>query len=112
MVLELLFILLKKRIEFIHNLIIGGGDLTNDDYINLSKIKTSCFHSFGMTETISHIALRPIKPGIKNEYYECLNHVQIGNNNEKQLIISSKKLGIKSPSKSPSKMVVKEGSFG
>ena len=85
-----------KKIEFIHNLIIGGGDLTNDDYINLSKIKTSCFHSFGMTETISHIALRPIKQGIKNEYYECLNHVQIGNNNEKQLIISSKKLGIQS----------------
>ena len=49
-----------------------------------------------MTETISHIALRPIKKGIKNEYYKCLNHVQISNNNEKQLVISSKKLGIQS----------------
>ena len=85
-----------KRMECIRNLIIGGGNLTLKDDFNLNKLNTSCFHSFGMTETISHIALRPIMSGMKNEYYECLNHVKISNNNEKQLVISSKKLGIES----------------
>ena len=85
-----------KRMEFIRNLIIGGGNLTLKDDFNLNKLNTSCFHSFGMTETISHIALRPIKSGMKNEYYKCLNHVQISNNKKKQLVISSKKLGIES----------------
>ena len=85
-----------KRMEFIRNLIIGGGNLTTKDDFNLNELNTSCFHSFGMTETISHIALRPIKSGMKNEYYKCLNHVQISNNKKKQLVISSKKLGIES----------------
>ena len=85
-----------KRMEFIRNLIIGGGNLTTKDDFNLNELKTSCFHSFGMTETISHIALRPIKSGMKNEFYKCLNHVQISSNKKKQLVISSKKLGIES----------------
>ena len=85
-----------KRMEFIRNLIIGGGSLTLKDDFNLNELKTSCYHSFGMTETISHIALRPIKSGMKNEYYKCLNHVKISNNKKNQLVISSKKLGIKS----------------
>ena len=87
---------IPKRMEFIRNLLIGGGELTNDDDFNLSKLETSCFHSFGMTETISHIALRPIDSKTEDKLYQCLNHVQISNNNENRLVIKSKKIGIES----------------
>ncbi len=85
-----------KKTALIKNLIIGGGDLTNEDDLNLSKLKTACFHSFGMTETISHIALRRIDSSIKNKQYKCLDHVHVSTNKKGQLMIKSKEIGIES----------------
>lgn len=44
----------------IKKLIIGGGAISNSLEQSLQKIKTECFATYGMTETVSHIAVRKL----------------------------------------------------
>lgn len=60
------------KLKFINNLIIGGGQLNAQAERQLIELQINAYHTFGMTETISHIALRKIGtinfktlPGIK-----------------------------------------------
>ena len=44
----------------IKKLIIGGGVISNELESKLQSIKTECFATYGMTETVSHIATRKL----------------------------------------------------
>ncbi len=72
------------KIHWIKNIIIGGAavseSLKNKIAENLdskeSKIKNHIFETYGMSETLSHIALKQIYP-IAEEYFQVLNGVEI-----------------------------------
>ena len=85
----------KENFKWIKTLIIGGGIINLELEQALENIPTECYHTFGMTETISHIAIREINSGNKPDIYSCLEHVSIDVNSNNQLIINSKKLNIK-----------------
>ncbi|MBS1572092.1 MAG: AMP-binding protein [Bacteroidetes bacterium] len=69
------------KIHLIQNLIIGGAkisiNLIEKIHLQLGK-KSDCkiYETFGMTETLSHIALKQIYPTV-HDYFEILNGVEI-----------------------------------
>ncbi len=85
-----------EKLDLIEKLIIGGSALSNSIIDKLHNIKTKCFQTFGMTETISHIAIKPLNHSGFTELYECLSHIDISSNDTGQLIINSPLLNIKS----------------
>jgi o-succinylbenzoate---CoA ligase len=84
------------NINCIDKLIIGGGQIHNSLIKKLENLKTKCYHTFGMTETISHIAIRKLNQAKKTDDFKCLNHIEISVNNNSNLVIISNKLGISS----------------
>lgn len=73
------------QLNFIDKLIIGGGPVSIQLIENLKKINYTAFQTFGMTETISHVALRKIGK-ITEAYYTALPSVSFEEKNQ-QLII-------------------------
>lgn len=53
------------KLKSIRNCIIGGGPISQKLELDLAKNKISVQHTFGMTETISHVAMR--KAGYQGE---------------------------------------------
>lgn len=73
------------QIKRIDKLIIGGGPVSTQLIENLKKIPYTAFQTFGMTETISHVALRKIGE-ITETYYTALPSVLFEEKNQ-QLIV-------------------------
>lgn len=66
-------------------LIIGGAKLDDSLRFNLQNITTSVFETFGMTETITHIAAR----NVNKDYFEILPNITINTDNRGCLIIDA-----------------------
>lgn len=49
-----------SKLKLVHKLIIGGAPIDNELKSKLKKIETSIYETYGMTETITHIAVRKI----------------------------------------------------
>ena len=93
--LQLNYLLEKKHIfKKIKLAIIGGGLVSENLISKIQNLTTNCFQTYGMTETISHIALRSLKNCTIKTPYKCLKDVKVGANNKNQLIINSKGLDI------------------
>ena len=93
--LQLNYLLEKKHIfKKIKLAIIGGGLVSENLISKIQNLTTNCFQTYGMTETISHIAIRNLKNCTNKTPYKCLKDVKVGANNKNQLIINSKELDI------------------
>ena len=77
----------KANYELIDQVIIGGGVISQDLEKNILTLSNSNFATFGMTETISHIALRNISNGEK--HYTALPNVNFKINNTNCLLINA-----------------------
>ncbi|MDZ7849010.1 MAG: AMP-binding protein [Owenweeksia sp.] len=55
----------------LQNLIIGGGPMAPELESELKGYNTCIYHSYGMTETLSHVALRQISPQRK-EFFQAM----------------------------------------
>jgi len=71
----------------IDNVIIGGAPLTPVDEISLHSAPFTSYATYGMTETCSHVALRPIVTG--NNTYEALPGYTFDTDTRSCLIIHS-----------------------
>ncbi len=93
--LQLNYLLEKKHIfKKIKLAIIGGGLVSENLISKIQNLTTNCFQTYGMTETISHIAVRNLKNCSNETPYNCLDDFKVGANKKNQLIINSKKLDI------------------
>jgi O-succinylbenzoic acid--CoA ligase len=68
------------QLNLIDKLIIGGGPVSIQLIENLNKINYTAFQTFGMTETISHVALRKIGKETE-EYFTALSTVYFEESN-------------------------------
>ncbi|GAB5418522.1 MAG: AMP-binding protein [Crocinitomicaceae bacterium] len=71
--------------------IIGGGPVSQKLEKEIQSLPAQCFHTFGMTETITHIALRDLTNGKKS--FALLDGVT-AEENDGRLVISAPHLGI------------------
>lgn len=64
-----------KFINSITNLLIGGSSIS-EQLLKFIQEKLTCnvWHSYGMTETVSHVAMRPVHP-LEEEFYTLMDHV-------------------------------------
>jgi O-succinylbenzoic acid--CoA ligase len=68
-----------NSIDHIHKskkIIIGGGAVASNLADLLKNKHTKAYHTYGMTETCSHIAVRKIHP-VYEEYFHCMNEVHV-----------------------------------
>lgn len=76
-----------EKLDKIKNLIIGGGEINPQLESKLSKLKNNTFHTYGMTETATHIAMKKINGTDKNKYFVALQNVWFEQDNRNCLVI-------------------------
>lgn len=59
-------------------ILVGGAPVSPSLQRELQQVKAPVYHTYGMTETASHVALRRINGPEAAEYYEVLENVEIG----------------------------------
>lgn len=77
----------KTNYENINQVIIGGAPISLQLEKQLQALKNNNYSTFGMTETISHIALKNISE--KDSFYTALPQVKFSVNQNNQLIIEA-----------------------
>lgn len=79
----------RERLAHIKHLIIGGGAIDDALAEELSKLPGAVWSTYGMTETLSHIALRCLNGAKKSDWYEPFSSVDIHANEEGCLVIDA-----------------------
>ncbi|WP_298952797.1 AMP-binding protein [uncultured Nonlabens sp.] len=80
---------LSKSLDHIHKVrkvIIGGGAVSQGLIDQLNGKHTQVFHTYGMTETASHIAVRQLYPTYE-ENYSVVENVTIDKDKEGKLVV-------------------------
>lgn len=79
----------RKRLSQIKHLIIGGGAIDDALAVELRKLPGAVWSTYGMTETLSHIALRRLNGAQRSEWYEPFSSVDVRTNEEGCLVIEA-----------------------
>ena len=80
------------KISNIKTLLVGGGLVSKEIQIKVQKVNANVYESFGMAETLSHIAIR--KFGDSIGVFKVLPDVSISVDDRSCLIITAKQLGV------------------
>ena len=81
---------LENSLEYLHQIkiiIVGGAKLSNGLKLKLKNSFSSVYETFGMTETVSHIAVKNISKSVS--FFEVLPSVSIGVDARNCLTISA-----------------------
>lgn len=76
-----------NKLSKIKKLIIGGAPVSRQLENELQQLPGEIFETYGMTETLTHIALRRINGPGRNEFFSLLPGITISANNRECLII-------------------------
>lgn len=82
----------KAGNAYIKTLLIGGASISSSLRVLLQQQQTQYYHSFGMTETISHIALQHINTN--ERFYTLLDGITIGVDDSHCLWIEAPAIGV------------------
>ncbi|OSY88323.1 O-succinylbenzoic acid--CoA ligase [Tenacibaculum holothuriorum] len=98
-----------EELDRIKQLIVGGGVVANDLIEVIQEKKTKIFATYGMTETVTHIAVKKLnhftlfrveatkqslnkKDVYKEEFYQTLPNVELSQDNRNCLVINAPKV--------------------
>lgn len=79
----------RQRLMDIKNLIIGGGAISKELEHELQSFPNAVWSTYGMTETLSHIALRRLNGPEAEEWYTPFDGVDVSLNEENCLVINA-----------------------
>jgi len=79
----------RNTLNCIKTLIIGGGEVTQALSDMLQPLNTRCYATYGMTETLTHIALQKLNGDNIQFSFECLQDVEIGTDDRSCLVIKA-----------------------
>ena len=79
----------RRRLESIRHLIIGGGAVNDKLAAELRTFPNNVWSTYGMTETLSHIALRRISGSGATDWYAPFNSVRVSLNGDGCLVIDA-----------------------
>lgn len=79
----------RQRFENIEKVIIGGGVVNASLLKELQEIRNQCFATYGMTETITHVAVKSLNGSNKSEVYHALKNVEFSKDNRSCLVIDA-----------------------
>jgi O-succinylbenzoic acid--CoA ligase len=72
----------SEKLKSIQTILIGGGPIHASLSSKLREQNIQAFHSYGMTETISHVAIRKVGLG-ENDTFEALSGIEFSQENGK-----------------------------
>lgn len=98
-----------QKLKRVSNIIIGGAPLSDLVKKTLVSEKIKAFQTYGMTETVSHIALAPIEQGALR--YQPLQNVEIGQDHRGALWVQSPMTGGKKIQTNDLIEVLEDGGF-
>ncbi len=83
-----------QKINQIKKLIVGGGEVSKELITKTQNIETEVYCTFGMTETITHIAIKKLNKFknpelLSNSYYSILPNVSISKDDRGCLVIEA-----------------------
>lgn len=76
----------------IRNIILGGESIMSGLLQAIKKLPNNVYHTFGMTETISHIALKKLNGADNQAYYHTLPGITVSTHADNRLIIHAPEL--------------------
>ena len=79
----------RERLARIRHLIIGGGAVDEALAAELRQLPHAVWSTYGMTETLSHIALRRLNGPEANEWYRAFDTVRVSLNEAGCLVIDA-----------------------
>ncbi|HLP50950.1 MAG TPA: AMP-binding protein [Chitinophagales bacterium] len=82
-----------KKAEKIDKIILGGEAISAEVLQLLGRYNNSIYHTFGMTETVSHIALKKLTGKDRDVHYKTMPGIRIHTDENKRLIIEAPVLG-------------------
>jgi len=77
------------KLNLIEQLIIGGAPVNSPLESKLQEVKTHCYNTYGMTETITHIAVKKLNKEYKSKYFEALPNITFQLNKDDCLLINT-----------------------
>ncbi len=86
----------SDKLRLIEMAIIGGSPVKSELQNQLSDLKTRFFETFGMSETLTHIAIKELNGPNRSDYFKVLKGFNIRVDENEQLIIEADHL-VKSP---------------
>lgn len=78
-----------ERLNGIRHLIIGGAGVSRTLETRLQTIKAECYATFGMTETVSHVALQKLNGEDRSALFEALPGVTFSLDDRQCLVINA-----------------------
>ena len=78
-----------EKLSRINKIILGGGEVSYPLRQKLQTISASVYETYGMTETISHIALKKINGADRSEYFTAIDGVKISTDARDCLVIDA-----------------------
>lgn len=78
-----------EKLKSIRELIIGGGAIDDELQRKLKDFPNRVWSTYGMTETLSHIALRRLNGEEASDWYTPLENVQVSLSKEGTLVINA-----------------------
>lgn len=79
----------REMLRGIKHLIIGGGAISDDMAKTLHSFPNAVWSTYGMTETLSHIALRRLSGSEASDWYTPFDNVSISKNADGCLVINA-----------------------
>jgi O-succinylbenzoic acid--CoA ligase len=86
---------LKSTITYLYNvdiMIVGGSSVSKKLIASTQALKTKVYATYGMTETATHIALKPLNDGQEKPHFEVLPDVIISQDDRDCLVIEAPKV--------------------
>ncbi|MDL2255474.1 AMP-binding protein [Parabacteroides sp. OttesenSCG-928-K15] len=79
----------RERLQQISHVLIGGGSLNPETEKELAGFSNHIYATYGMTETLSHIALRRLNSKEATEWYTPFPSVKVSLSEEETLVIDA-----------------------
>jgi O-succinylbenzoic acid--CoA ligase len=83
---QLAFGVKSNKLNLIKKIIIGGLSVDKKLEFELAAFDAEMYETFGMTESLSHFAMRKITP-VREDVFTCLPNVKIATDSSNQLIV-------------------------
>lgn len=100
-----------EKLDNIKTILIGGAGLHQELERRLQKIPPEVFHSYAMTETLTHVAVRKVNGDKINAHFHALDGVSFSLDNRSCLVIHDEALGIESLATNDISKLIDEKTF-
>ena len=79
----------RERLSHIKHLIIGGGAIDDALATEIRELPNAVWSTYGMTETLSHVALRRLNGEEESDWYQPFDSVSVSTTEEGCLVIDA-----------------------